>query len=82
MLGLGTLVGVLHCAMLLNGDSAMRRLIRYRDLRRMFNITWTRQHILCKMKRGHFPRSFKLPGSHVNYWYEDVVAAWVAAQRS
>jgi len=57
----------------------MRRLIRYKDLRRLFNITWTRQHVLRKQKRGEFPESFKLPGSHVNCWYEDVVAAWVAA---
>ena len=59
----------------------MRRLIRYRDLVRLFNITWTRQHVLRKQKRGEFPRSFKLPGSHVNYWYEDVIASWVAAQQ-
>jgi predicted DNA-binding transcriptional regulator AlpA len=57
----------------------MRRLIRYKDLRRLFNITWTRQHVLRLQKKGLFPKSFKLPGSHINCWYEDEVTRWLAS---
>jgi predicted DNA-binding transcriptional regulator AlpA len=55
----------------------MRRLIRYPDLRRL-GIPWTRQHILKRQKARTFPKSFKLPGSHINCWYEDVILEWLA----
>lgn len=42
-------------------------------------LPYSRQHIDRKIRAGTFPAPFKLPGSTRNFWFEDVIDAYLEA---
>lgn len=51
------------------------RLVTYKELRLLFNIPFSRQHILRLQVAGKFPLRRKV--GNVNFWVYDEVAAWI-----
>ncbi len=50
-------------------------LITYKELRRQFNIPFTRQHILRLEKAGRFPLRRKV--GNLNFWTVDEIREWI-----
>jgi len=56
-----------------------RRALTFSDLKEKKGIRYSRQHVVRKVKKNQFPPPWKMPGSHLNHWWEDVVDAYLDA---
>ena len=53
----------------------MQKLVTYRELKELFGIPYTPQHLLRLQKQGLFPSRRKL--GNFNFWLWDDVDAWL-----
>jgi predicted DNA-binding transcriptional regulator AlpA len=54
-----------------------RRVITTPALKERKGIDFSRQHLDRKIREGTFPKPFKLEGSTTNFWFEDVIDAYL-----